>query len=157
MVTKLERDPKVQEVYEEFFIRQMKNCLVSEQLIKEDPSVKDLRKYKVAVSAYPFICFFGYVADKRDPATKIFMEVFDTCEGFVYIDGKTNDIVSIAFDLSGKKDLSEKVNDRKIKEDVVHISMSEFDKLKFSITISNINDDSPEIEEIRKEIDNEMR
>ncbi len=153
----IERDPKVKEVYEEFFIRQMNNCLVSEELIKEHPSVKDLRKYKVVVSAYPFICFFGYVADKRDPATKIFMEVFDTCEGFVYIDGKTNDVVSIAFDLSGKKDLSKKVNDRIIKEDVTHISMGEFDKLRFSYTITSINDNSLETEEIRKEIDNEMQ
>jgi hypothetical protein len=85
------------------------------------------------------------------------MEEFDTCEGFVYIDGKTNDIVKLAFDLSEKKDLSQKVNDRMLKENVTHISMNMFEKLKFSIAISNINDDSAEIAEIRKKIDKKMQ
>ena len=153
-----EFDTTIQTVHEEFFVKQMKNCIVSEELIEEtNEDGEDIRKYKVVVTGYPFIGLFGISADKGDPETIIFIDEFKTCEVYVYIDAKTNDIRKIEYDLSEKKDLSQKINERIKKENNEDPIMFEFEKIKYSMTISNINGDSAEIAEIRKEIDIEMQ
>ena len=153
-----EFDTITQPVYQEFFVRQMKNHIVSEELIEDsDEDGDDIRKYKVVVTGYPFIGLFGISADKRESETIFFIDEFKTCEVYVYTDAKTNDIKRIEYDISEKKDLPQKINDRMKKEKGKDLGMFEFEKIKVSIKISNINDNSPEIAEIRKEIDNVMK
>lgn len=154
---KEELDPRIvdiQSVTEEFIIRQLKNYLVSEEFIED---VEGVKKYKVTTNAYPFIGLFGFSIEKNNLATRIFVDEYKACNGYVYINSKTNDIIKIEFDLSEKSKLTSKINQRIIEEEAPFEEIYEFDILKITISISNINDDSPEVEEIRKEIDNEMQ
>ena len=117
-----------------------------------------VKKYKITVTAYPFSYYLGVDYGKNDIRTKIFMNEYQNCEGYVYINSKTNDIQKIEFDLSDKMKLNKKIVEEIIAETNRQIfRMPDYSQFIMTIEFFDINDDSEETQNIEKEIDRVMQ
>ena len=144
---------------EEYTIIQIKDCLLSEEFVGEEViNGTNVMKYKIAVTAYPFSYYLNVDYGKNDPRTQIFMNEYQTCEGYVYINSETHDIQKIEFDLSNKMKLNEKI----VEEITAGISdrtfiMPDYSQFIMTIEFFDINDDSEDTKDIEKEIDRVMQ
>jgi hypothetical protein len=85
------------------------------------------------------------------------MDEYKTCEGYVYINSKTKYIQKIEFDLSDKMALNKEIVEKVTNGiDYPNFTMSYFSEFVITIDISDINDNSKEIEDTKKEIDGIM-
>jgi len=145
---------------DEWFLIQLMNNLVSEEYIQEKiTNETNIKKYKISVRAYPFVMFLGIPYDKNDKLTRIFIDEYKTCEGYVYINSN-DEIQKIEFDLSNKLALNEKINERYNTETAYPFTfdqIGDYKNMKISITISHVNDNGSDILETQKEIDEKMR
>jgi hypothetical protein len=144
---------------EEFLIEQIKDCLISEEFIGEQViDGTNVKKYKIAVTAYPFGKYLRVPYDKNDFRTKIFMDEYKTCEGYVYINSKTNYIQKIEFDLSDKMLLNKEIVE-KITSGIEdrNFTMPDYSKFIITMVFSDINDNSEGIRDTEKEIDSIMQ
>ena len=146
-------------ISEEYTIVQIKECLLSEELVGEQViDGTKVKKYKITVTAYPFSYYLGVDYGKNDIRTKIFMNEYQNCEGYVYINSETNDIQKIEFDLSDKMKLNKKIVEEIIAETNRQIfRMPDYSQFIMTIEFFDINDDSEDTRDIEKEIDSVMQ
>ena len=146
-------------INEEYTIEQIKECLLSEEFVGEEViNGATVKKYKITVTAYPFSHYLRVGYDKNDIRTQIFMEEYQGCEGYAYINSETNDIQKIEFDLSDKMKLNEKI----VEEITAGINyrtftMPDYNKFIMTIEFFDINDDSEDTKDIEKDIDSVMQ
>jgi hypothetical protein len=118
----------------------------------------NVKKYKITVTAYPFSFYLNVDYGKNDIRTKIFMNEYQACEGYVYINSETDDIQKIEFDLSDKMKLNKKIVEEIITEtNHQTFIMPDYSQFIMTIDIFDINDDSQETKDIEKEIDSVMQ
>jgi len=144
----------------ELLIRLIKDCLISEELVSEQViDGTNVKKYKISVTAYPFGYFLRVPYGKNDYRTKIFMDEYKTCEGYVYINSETNYIQKIEFDLSDKmvmnKEIVEKVTTGTIND--ILFTMPDYSKFIITMQVFDINEKNKDTKDTEKEIDNIMK
>lgn len=139
--------------YEWFFV-QVINGLVSVEFISEE-IVEEVvvEKFKIYIDPYPFVGYYGLSLDKSDKLTKFFLEEYNNCSGYVYIDTETNCISKFEFDLTDITKINQAHVERaKNEADIQWFVMPDYDKFYISIRFYDINDESAECAKIEKEI-----